>query len=102
MITTVKKLDDFTLEVTDIEATPPPNVVKHELKALRAKLNELQEQRDNYIESCERDIENMKSQLYDEQLKINSYIVTYNVEINYLKNIIAQAKELKIKERNGI
>jgi hypothetical protein len=100
MITTVKKLDDYTLEVTDVEPIPAPNVVNHELKALRAKLNELQAEIDNYVEARKRDIDQQKTQITDEQARLNNYVVSRNVEIDYLKNIIAQAKELKIKERD--
>jgi hypothetical protein len=69
---TTKKLDDFTLEVT--EDVPPPRIVTHEVKFLKSQLEAVIAQRD-------------------------AFAAARKVEIDYLRGLIQAAKDLNIKER---
>ena len=71
---TTKKLDDYTLEVT--EDVPAPKVVTHELKYLKSQLAAVIAQKE-------------------------AFVAARNAEIDYLRVLIQAAKDLKIIEREN-
>ena len=73
MATTTAKIDDYTLEVTDVEV-PTPKVVRHELKFLKSQLAAVIAQKE-------------------------AFVAARNAEIDYLRVLIQAAKDLKIIER---
>ena len=73
---TVTKQDDYTIKVSEQEDLPPVKEVIQDLKFLKSQLIAVQAQKD-------------------------AFIAARNLEIDNLKFLIAEAKRLNIKERNG-